>query len=325
MSPLRLPSTALYISTALSVYGLRKGSLSKNGALTAFFVGYLTLGGGSYAFGTTLIAFFLVGSRATKYGKYQKARLEDGYQEAGNRNGWQVLSNSAAAVAATFLWNATFVPQSPQAQLAYSWGLNVPEALNLSKVPTYDRGPDGWCPLDVNIGNGYSKLLLLAALGQFACCLGDTLASELGILSRSKPRLVTTFEQVPPGTNGAMSIGGTIASVVGGAIVGLVMGATLLLENTRCASNYGACAVLVETILWGMFGGGFGSLFDSFLGATVQETRYSETRKRVLQDNSRDPDSKAIAGLNFLTNNQVNLVSSVVCSVVVPCLAMAFS
>lgn len=59
-------------------------------------------------------------------------------------------------------------------------------------------------------------------------------------------------------------------------------------------------------VIWGACNTHGGVIqLDSFLGATVQETRYSETRKRVLQDNSRDPDSKAIAGLNFLTNNQV--------------------
>lgn len=314
----KLPSVAVVLATLLSVHGLRKGSLSPNGALTAFIVGYLSLAGGTYAFGATLIGFYLIGSRATKYGKKQKARLEDGYHEAGYRNGWQVLSNSAAAVTAAFLWNAIFVPSSIHARIAHSLGLNVPEALNLaSTIPTYDRSPTGWCPLEVKVSDGYSKLLMFAVLGQFSCCLGDTLASELGILSRSQPRLITTFKPVPPGTNGAMSIGGTLASVVGGALVGLVMGVTLVLENAKCALQPGPRGVLVETIVWGMVGGGFGSMLDSLLGATIQQTRYSESKKVVLQDNSTELDSKKISGVNVLSNNQVNLVSSVVCSALI--------
>lgn len=90
--------------------------------------------------------------------------------------------------------------------------------------------------------------------------MGDTLASELGILSGSPPRLVTTFERVPPGTNGAMSLGGTLASIVGGAIVGSLMGISLIVENAHCSPK----EVLTTMIVLGMLGGGIGSLV-SFL------------------------------------------------------------
>ena len=139
----------------------------------------------------------------------------------------------------------------------------------------------------------------------FACCLGDTLASELGILSKSKPLLITTLKPVPPGTNGAISLIGTIASIVGGALIGLLTGITLILENAQC-SREAAGYLLFENIAWGMFAGLFGSLMDSLLGATVQQTRYSKTKKLVLQDDSKDVDVNVISGRNLLTNNQVS-------------------
>jgi len=71
------------------------------------------------------------------------------------------------------------------------------------------------CAFSPQLGNGWSRFLLLVTLGQFGCCLGDTLASELGILSKSKPILITTLRQVPPGTNGAMSLLGTAVSIIG--------------------------------------------------------------------------------------------------------------
>lgn len=58
-----------------------------------------------------------------------------------------------------------------------------------------------------------------------------------------------------------MSVGGTVASVIGGGIVGLVMGLTLLLENSTCRLN--PVGILVETVTWGCLGGGFGSLASS--------------------------------------------------------------
>ena len=47
--------------------------------------------------------------------------------------------------------------------------------------------------------------LTLSYLVFFACCVGDTCASDPGILSKSLPRLVTKpWKKVPPGTNGGV-------------------------------------------------------------------------------------------------------------------------
>lgn len=50
------------------------------------------------------------------------------------------------------------------------------------------------------------------------------------------------------------------------------------------------------------------------MGATIQQTRYSNTSKRILTDESAEPtkgaDVKVVSGLNILTNNQVRLDNS---------------
>ena len=72
---------------------------------------------------------------------------------------------------------------------------------------------------------------------------------------------------------------------------------------------------------------------DSFLGATVQLTRYSKDKKVILQDDSKDEEAQVISGFRLLSNNQVcvqdvcsvetenkfqvNVVSSVVCAGIV--------
>lgn len=99
----------------------------------------------------------------------------------------------------------------------------------------------------------------------FSCCLGDTLASELGILSKSPPILITNFKAVPPGTNGAVSIGGTLASVAGGVIMGATVAVTLVLENPVCRDGYGGALGLVLSLAsLGGVAGGFGSLVRCF-------------------------------------------------------------
>ncbi|KAJ8469759.1 hypothetical protein ONZ45_g16783 [Pleurotus djamor] len=266
---------ALLIASALSIHGLRKRSLSPSGAVAAFVVGWLMMNVKVYVVGVSLIVFYLTGSKATKYGKSKKRLLEDGYEEAGYRTGWQVLCNSIWALLASIAWTVAFVPD------AY--------VTVVSKL----------------LGNGLSRTLLMAVLGHFACCLGDTLASELGILSHSQPILITTLKPVPPGTNGGISLGGTLASIIGGIIIGLTFSVSLILQNSHCATN--ASSLVTSTVIWGAIAGGGGSMVDSFLGATIQETVYSEEKKRITEHGG---GGKAINGLNLLTNNQVNLLSS---------------
>lgn len=326
---MNLPAPPYYpfgLALLLSLHGLRKKSLSPSGAFTAFIIGFGIMAGGLRTFGVSLIVFYLLGSRATKCepsfvrasdrrwrtdcglsqdGKKRKVGYEEGYQEAGYRSGWQVLCNSMSALVAASVWNATYVPDSIQAQIL--------GRLVRPNGRTY--APNAWCAVG---DDNWSRGLVFATLGHFACCLGDTLASELGILSKGEPRLITDLKVVPRGTNGGMSAEGTAWSIAGGGVMGIVMGVCLFLENKACGVS-----TLSGLVGWGAFAGGFGSLVDSLLGATVQRTRYSSERHVILQDDTQtnDRDIRVISGWNILTNNQVNLVSSMVTAAVL--LAMA--
>ena len=121
-------------------------------------------------FGLTLITFFVASSKATRIGAARKHKLEDGHQEGGNRNWVQVAANGGlgTALAACFLWSTRQQGAAPEQPLCF--------------------GTQPW-----------HTLLQAAYMCHYACCNADTWASELGVLSRHRPRLVTSGASVPPG------------------------------------------------------------------------------------------------------------------------------
>ncbi|MFB6092775.1 MAG: TIGR00297 family protein [Haloquadratum sp.] len=95
-----------------------------------------------------------------------------------------------------------------------------------------------------------------AFAGSMAAALSDTLSSELGGLY-DDPRLITTLEPVPPGTDGGVTWQGELFGLLGGGIVGAV--ALALFPEV---SWLGAAVVTVA--------GFVGMTVDSVLGATVE-------------------------------------------------------
>ena len=144
-----------------------------------------------------------------------------------------------------------------------------------------------------------------AVLAHHATVLADTLASELGILSDTDPVLITTFRRVPPGTNGGISLWGIVCSGIGGFLVGLF---TVLMDT---ASGLSPLQPL-KIITFGTVCGLLGSLVDSLLGATLQESYFDPDSKMTYQHENFPQNAKLVSGINILSNAQVNLVSVVI-------------
>ena len=69
---------------------------------------------------------------------------------------------------------------------------------------------------------GWEPLLLLGYVASFSTKLADTTASEVGKAYGKRTFLITTFQPVPRGTEGAVSLEGTLAGIVGGILIAVV-------------------------------------------------------------------------------------------------------
>jgi uncharacterized protein (TIGR00297 family) len=139
-------------------------------------------------------------------------------------------------------------------------------------------------------------------IGVMATVTADTWATELGTLAKQPPRLITNGRRVDVGTSGGVSLLGTAVSFMGGIIIGLTAG--LLDPDLK----------LLPGLAIGGLGGLSGSLFDSFLGATVQQIYYcdvcqKDTEKRI---HKCGHPTRPLRGWRWLNNDLVNLFASIV-------------
>jgi len=115
-------------------------------------------------------------------------------------------------------------------------------------------------------GNAAFLLATAAALSEAAA---DTVSSELGQAGSAKARLITSWKVVPAGTDGGVSIAGTLGGIAAAVLVTLVCVAAGMFPLKQTAASVMAAL--------------FGMIADSYLGATLE--------KRKLLNNN---------GVNFL-------------------------
>jgi uncharacterized protein (TIGR00297 family) len=216
-----------------------------------------------------LCTFFLLGSQATKVKADVKSSLtlsssgsSGGGGGEGPRTHVQVLANSLCASVLTLLHIYT-----------------------LSNSPKVDSN----C-----LAHGGASLLFTAGIvSNYAAVAADTFSSELGILSASAPRLITTLRIVPRGTNGGVTLAGLLAGALGSFCIAL----TSVVLLPFCPVTSGPVGrVLMEgenrgwrlddKIFWVLFitvWGLLGSVLDSLLGAVLQASVIDSRSGKVIE------------------------------------------
>lgn len=259
---------ALFVASLLTIQGRRKKSLSNSGSITAFIVGFLSIVCGNRGF--LILIFYLLGTKVTKFQHQQKWKKDGDASKSSVRSPYQVLACSGIAVVVSLIH-------------AIYYGEEV--SIDFQASPM-------------------ESSLTCAIIAHYCTCLGDTFASEIGILSDSQPLLITSpWRRVPPGTNGGITVWGTFWSGVGGLMIGL---ASILLDKICSGLDVQMYEIMVFSTVCGLLG----SFLDSILGATLQTTYYDDEKKLVYCEEKDAPASaRCISGMDCLSNAQVNLIS----------------
>jgi uncharacterized protein (TIGR00297 family) len=148
----------------------------------------------------------------------------------------------------------------------------------------------------------------VAFAGAMAAANADTWATELGVLSPTPPRLITSGKPVERGASGGVSLVGSLAALGGAA---LIAGCGIIFTPQGLLDAVAAPVFLAAVTL----GGAAGSFFDSLLGATVQAIYYCPT---CLKETERHPrhacgtETFQQRGWPWLDNDGVNLLASLV-------------
>ena len=119
--------------------------------------------------------------------------------------------------------------------------------------------------IKLNLGN--IDLLRVAFASSFSAKLGDTFGSEIGKRYGKNTYLITSFNKVEKGTEGAISLEGTLASLLGSVIMAFV-----IFKLGIVSSNLQFLVVSIS--------GFMATIIESIIGATVQE-KYKLTNELV--------------------------------------------
>jgi uncharacterized protein (TIGR00297 family) len=175
-------------------WGLPKKLLTPAGYLHAWILGVLIWGCLGWQGYSVVMVYFMAGSAVTRIGMDRKEAAGIAEARSGARgpeNVWgSALTATICAVILFFL--LTFLPSR-----------------------TYGSWVD---------------LLSLAYVASFSTKLSDTTASEVGKAYGNRTFLITSLKPVPAGTEGAVSVEGTLAGMVGSVVIAFIGWAVGLIQ-----------------------------------------------------------------------------------------------
>lgn len=162
----------------------------------------------------------------------------------------------------------------------------------------------------------------LAGAATLAAVNADTWATELGVLSRKPPRLITSGIITEPGASGAISLTGTLTAAAGALFIAVL---AQLVWPYYAGTEITMLSIPLRLTLITLAGLA-GSLIDSLLGATLQAIYWCPTCQKETERyplHTCGTATTRVRGLPWLNNDLVNSACAII-GVIIGIAAAAF-
>ncbi|MFW9793869.1 MAG: DUF92 domain-containing protein [Candidatus Thorarchaeota archaeon] len=266
--------SGLLVMTIVGALAYKLHFVDISGLISAFVVGFTIWYTGGVVSFVIILFFFLSAGLATKM-KYKEKANQNLAQESKGKRSWKNVFGSG--IIPMFFAIAMYMT-------------------SLSSVLA---------------SAGWPFLMFGGYIGAVATTSADTLASEIGVFSKSKPRLITNLRRkVPRGTIGAVSLLGEGAAVFAGLIIGIValIFALIVPGTVPFVTTTEQLIVLVPLSMLTAF---IGCNLDSLFGAVLQNRFVCEICGAVTDKEFHcNYETKYVGGFKSFTNMHVNLGSS---------------
>lgn len=274
----------IFASLCLASFAYKLKALNLSGLWAAVLLGSVILGLGGWPWAVLLLTFFVFSSLLSVLLGKKKQEVNDKYSKGSRRDALQVFANGG--------WAGLLVI------IGFFWRQLAPNSPNLG-------------------------IIWLAFTGSLAAANADTWGTELGVLSKRKPILISTGKPTDIGTSGAVSLVGTLSALAGAALVGLV---AFLIEGYTSIGQLPFTAGFRFALI--TLSGLIGAVIDSLLGATLQAIYYcphcqKETERYPLHTCGQETQFKR--GFAWMNNDWVNTICTMSGAILPVVIALIFN
>ena len=263
--------SGLIVMAVVGAVAYKAHFVDVSGLISAFVVGFTVWYTGGVAAFAILLFFFLGAGFATKY-KYKAKAKKNLAQEGKGKRSWRNVLGSGI----------------------------IPMFFSVGSYLTGILTTDPFYPFAMFGG----------FIGAVATTSADTLASEIGVFSSKKPRLITNLRRkVPRGTIGAVSLLGEGVAILAGVIIGgLALLFAFLTPDWIPIYNTGQLIMIFPLAILTAF---IGCNLDSLIGAIAQNRFVCEICGAIIDKEFHcEYETKYVGGFRQFTNMHVNLGSS---------------